>query len=214
MGMTAIVLALLAQPYFEKDPWAGCGDGSWVKYRLTRKKSADEWTIKLTGRGEDGALNFERTPGLEDFEQTTTFAGWLSGMRGGASAPRKSETTAVIGKRAVRAAVEEFPTPEDFEGTDKTRVTSTDAIAGGIVKIERDFRTNERREKWTYEFRGIEKLKAGDREIECLRFEHTSVEGRATKASFYWLSSEVPGLLVKSKIDERVLEVVDFKVEK
>lgn len=207
--MFALVLALAAQPFFEKDPWDGCKPGTWVKYKSSR---AQPYTVKYVG-DKDGARTFERDPPEDDFEAAVTFAPWLTELRKGYKKGARSTATVTLGKQQAKALVEEF-LAADEESTERYRVTSTDAAPGGIVRIERHRSGEGGGEKWTYELATVEKLKVGGREIECLRFDYATAEGKKRTTSSWWLSKELPGLVGKSKVGDTTIEAVDFKAEK
>ncbi len=82
MGMT-LLIALLVQPWFEKDPWDGCKEGSWVKVKATKRIGTDEYTIQYVGT-EEGYRAFERDPAIEDWEgAAVAFTGYVAALRAG-----------------------------------------------------------------------------------------------------------------------------------
>ncbi len=212
------LLLLLVQPVpplLEKDPWAGFKVDSSVKI----KRGNDEYTLTLK-LDEEKSRYFERDPADEDYDGTYAFVGYLSAFRADGSGYKKSgksNATVVVGSKTVKTLIETFQAgdADEYQNADIYKITSTDGVPGGILRVERDFTAEGSREKWLYEFKQIEKLKIGDREIEAHRFDYTVTERKKKSTTSYWLSADVPGFLVKISSDGKAtFEVREFHVGK
>lgn len=221
----ALLLAQAAEfPLFEKDPWAGVKPDSTVTRVMTEngKRAEVVLTVKSSALGQtvvqvaaDGGDPKEETLKFVSFSDT------LTTEEGGYKQTGKSTKTATVAGRRLKTLIREFgPVRLAFE---RWRVHTADEPPGGLVQVDLEGEGTEVKQKFTYACKGIEKLKVDGKDVECWRFDLTGTETAKKKRKLegsYWLSAQVPGLLVKSHfkdvedktvVAETTVEVAKFE---
>jgi hypothetical protein len=228
--MNALLAALpcLAQdglpfPAYDKPPWAGFAAGTTATRTDRSGQILTEEKVEIVKVDKDGVtVRISKTGEGEGLFPFTAFTAALAAEGTGCKVIGKSHRPVQIGPRRVRALVREFAPPDSI-GTGAIRITTADELPAGIVEMTFEAEDGRKRTAFSYAFKGIEKVKAGDREVEAARFELLVTEGKARKTEgTCWLSSQVPGLLVRSRLKatvgrevaETFLEATKFEVKK
>ncbi len=216
--LTTIALAVLLQQgeiiALEKDPWAGFAVGSWVKLKSTRGPVVEEARITLAAEN-----RFERDPAPEEgsasFPRVFVPYTRVIGILGLKQLGKGTETLKV----GAKARVAEFgPADPSIVWAVRWRVSTSDDVPGGVGRVTIEV-AGDKPGRVTLEAVAVEKLKVGTKDVPCVRFQYKRTIARedGVEAS-YWLSSQVPGLLVRfvarsGKAEARV-DALDFEAKK
>jgi len=225
MMMNALaVLACLAAddvpfPVFERDPWTGFAADATVTRTTTSRKETSEETVTVKVVDREGVT---LQVGAVDLPwRFTSFSRMLvDGAK--LKATGRSNKLVSIGTRRVKALVREFA-PEGGFGP-HVRVVTADEFPGGVVEVSYSAEDDKNKLSVTYGFKALDRLKVAGRDVECARYELAVREGTNTKKfeGTYWLSSQVPGLLVRAwqkqiegrEMAETFIEVTRFESKK
>lgn len=230
MNALLVALGCLAQdgipfPAYDKHPWAGFAAGTTATRTTRSGQILTEEKVEIVKVDKDGVtVRISKTgegegEGLFPF---TAFTAALVAEGTGYKVIGKSNRQVQIGPRRVRALVREFAPPDSI-GIGAIRITTADEVPAGIVEMTFEAEDDGKKTAFSYAFKGIEKVKAGDREVEAARFELLAAEGKTKKTEgTCWLSSQVPGLLVRSRLKatvgrevaETFTEVTKFELRK
>ena len=148
----------------------------------------------------------------EEEDQTIEFVSFSAGLLGDGSGYKvtgKSNRVVPFGPAKAKALIREISIEGDTSGNDIWKVTTADEIPGGLFEVTWSSEDEKSKYGVTCAFKALEKLKVQGKELSCVRFdikETQRTKARKTIEGSYWLSAQVPGLLVKS-----VLKVTDGK---
>jgi hypothetical protein len=234
--MIPLILALAAcaaqdleYPLLEKDPWAGFVPGSFVVRETNlENRFRSETTITLRSIEVNSKTFAVLAQGQEEeVSQTfTPFSATLLAPDTGNRLSGKSNRIVALGGAKVKASVREIGPADDASGTNIWRLVTADEFPGGICGVTWTNESEEGKASVSYDFKGLEKLKVHGKELSCAKFEarETQTTARVKKGieASLWLSSQVPGLLVKSvtrvtlgkEVTETTVQTVSFEAKK
>jgi hypothetical protein len=209
----------VAFPVFERDPWAGFAPGATVTRATTTLKRTAEETLTVKAVEKQGTTLGVSRPGEGEADVPHVFLSLSAILVDVAKlkATGRSGKLVTIGARRVRAAVREFG-PEGGFGP-VVRVVTAEEFPGGIVEVSYSAEDDRNKVAVSYAFKALERVKAAGQDVECARYELTATPGKGKRVEgTFWLSSRVPGLLVRSwlrqsegrEVEERFVEVTRF----
>jgi hypothetical protein len=217
----------LQYPILEKDPWAGFLPGSSVTRETSiANQFRTEKRITLKSLDINSKTLLVLSQGEEE-EETVEFAAYSSGLiadGGGYKVSGKSTRLVPFGPTKVKALVREI-SPEGGVGNDVWRVTTADEAPGGVLEATWSYEDEKSKSGVSYAFKGLDKVKVQGKDVPCARFDVKETQGAKTKRTLegsYWLSSQVPGLMVKSatkvtqgtEVIETTVQTLKFEVKK
>ncbi len=210
---------------FEKDPWGGFAIGSWVKLKRSAGARNDETTYTLM----DVKAAYKRIktdPAPEDPVEAqygaivyhVPYTKLLEAL--GLKQNGRGSDVLKIG---VKARALEFNSPDVGQiWLGRVRVALSDEVPGGVGKVAIDL-AGDKPYKLTFEAVAREKLKVGEQEVDCTRFDidHSQGKNERTTGSI-WYSSIVPGLTVRARTKmtrgkvttDQTIDVVGFESKK
>ncbi len=208
--MAALATQDLSYPILEKDPWAGFMPGSFVvRETNVTNRIRTESTITLKSI-EVNSKTFTVLTRNEEEEQSVEFASFTAMLvADGFRASGKSTRVVPFGPAKVKALVRELSIEGDTSGTGLWKLTVSDEIPGGLYEAVWTSDDEKTSSGVSCAFKTVEKLKVQGKEFSCARFdikETQRAKSKKTTEGSYWLSAQIPGLLVKS-----VLKVTEGK---
>lgn len=230
MHTLLFVAALATQdvpyPVLEKDPWQGFMPGSYV----VRESNVDnriktETTITLKSI-EVNSKTFTILSRNEEDEQNVEFASFTAMLvANGFRASGKSTRVVPFGPAKVKAQVRELSMEGDTSGTGVWKLTVSDEIPGGLYEAVWSSDDEKTSSGVSCVFKAVEKLKVQGKDVSCARFdvkETQRAKSKKTSEGSYWLSAQIPGLLVKSvlkvtegkDVTETTIQTLKFDVKK
>jgi hypothetical protein len=218
MNTLLLILALLARdespfPCLEKDPWMGFAPGSTVTRRYRVNQEAGDQIITVKSIDKDAITLEART--LEKAEEVPwKFTPFTRQIGDEAKATGKQTKLYAVGPRKVQALLREY-TGGGLGGG--VRVAFADEFPGGIVEVSVRGESS-----GSYAFKAIEKLKVDGQDVECFRYDLSIGDGKKKVEGQFWLSSKVPGTIVKfllretdgKNTRETYAEVLKFETKK
>ncbi len=228
--MIALLAALLALQDsqligFEKDPWDGCAVGSWVKLKRTTGARSDETTYTLMDV-KAGYKRIKTDPAPEDpveaqYGGIVTHVPYTKVLE--TLGLKQNGRGSDVLKIGVKARALEFNSPDAGQiWLGRLRVALSDEVPGGVGKVVIDL-AGDKPVKLTFEAVAREKLAAGERKVDCTRFDLEISQGKNERTTgAIWYSSSVPGLTVKARTKrtrgkvttEQTIDVVGFESKK
>jgi hypothetical protein len=218
----------LEYPLFEKDPWAGFLPGS-VVVRETNiaNRIRTETTITLKSI-EIGSKTLSVLRQGEEEEQTLEFVPFSAALLADGSGNKlsgKSNRVVPFGAAKVKALVREISPEGETGGNGTWKLTTADETPGGIVEAGWSYEDEKTKAGVSCAFKALEKLKIQGKELSCARFdvkETQTLKSKRILEGSYWLSSQVPGLLVKSvtrvtegkDVTETTVQTIKFEAKK
>jgi hypothetical protein len=231
MLQSIVVLAALAAqelqyPVLEKDPWNGFMPGSFVVRETNiANRIRSETTITLKSI-EVNSKTFTMLSRNEEEEQSVEFASFTAMLvADGYRASGKSNRVVSFGPAKVKALVREMSIEGDTSGTGLWKLTVSDEVPGGLYEATWSSEDEKTSSGVSCAFRAVEKLKVQGKEFSCARFdvkETQRAKSKKTTEGSYWLSAQMPGLLVKSAlkvsdgkdVTETTVQTLKFEAKK
>lgn len=233
MIQTLVLLAALTAqdleyPLLEKDPWAGFLPGSFVIRETNianRVRTETVVTLKSIEVGSKTLAVLSQGQEEEQTQEFVPFSATLLGEGGGYKLTGKSTRLVPIGQARAKALVREIGVEGDVSANGIWKLTTLDDVPGGMFEAAYTYEDDAQKSGVSYAFKGLEKLKVQGRELSCARFEvkdTQKVKSKKIVEASYWLSSQVPGLVVKSvskstenkESTETTVQVTKFEAKK
>ena len=226
-ALAACAAQELQYPLLEKDPWQGFLPGSVVvRETAIGNRTRTETTITLKAIEITSKTLLVQSKGEEE-EEYVEFAPFSAGLiaeDSGYKASGKSTRVLGLGPAKVKALVREFSGEGDV-ANNVWRLTTADEVPGGIFEATWSSQDEKTKSGASTLFKAMEKLKVQGKELTCARFEAKETQAMKSKRTLecsYWLSSQVPGLLVKSAmkitegkdVTETTVQTLKFEAKK
>lgn len=186
-------------PFLDQDPWEGFKKGSLVVRSVVEDRKLRQETITVVSDKKDmRLLRLELDDGTKK-EGNPPFTRLTDQLQQEGSPYRVSgKGTKVVkaGRRTIRGEVKEFT--RGTVSLDIWRVTTAKAMPGGIVEVKGQANVIRDATDIKYAFLRLEPVKVGKQTIVCARFDLKGKMAKKKVSGTWWLSTQVPGLVVRS----------------
>ena len=207
-------------PFLDKDPWEGFKKDSRVVRSVVENGAVRlEEIIVINDSKEGRRLRMFLEDGTKK-EGNPPFTSLTEKLQGGDSPYKVSgKGTKVVkaGRQTIKGQIREFT--RGGLSLDIWRVTTAKAMPGGVIEVKGQADIIKSGTDVKYSYVRIEPVRVANQKIICARFDLKGKMNKKKVSGTWWLSTQVPGLIVRSiyketegkKTTEKRIMVTEFE---